>query len=629
MTYRLTLSTLAAAICVAAAAAPASAQVEQRRPAIVLAHASTIPQADVHGIVLDDEGRPLAGAVISAFGSTTAFAVSDPAGRYAFRNVPYGPYLLRAHLQGYAPPRARVVQVNRSSLTVSAIALTRHAAEAEAVTVLTAGVGGTDAPATADAGQDDAETHDHSEVAWRLRHLRRSVLKDAAIGLLPTGREPSFLAAPLANLGRALESSTRIASLFADVPWNGHIDLLTSASFDRPAELLSPQGWPPRGVAFLALEAPTTSGHWTMNGAVTQGDLSSWIVAASFKRAPALHRYEAGMTYGTQWSFGRNGLPAPVLSDGGRNAGGVYAYDEWVLSPRVTLNYGAKLARYDYLADRSLFSPRASVTLTPTSDESFTLRAAVSRRLTAPGAEEFMPPTMGVWVPPERTFSALSARTALTAERLDHLEIAVERAWAGDLVVGVRGFQQDVDDQLVTLFGAVPRTSTGDLSHYYVASAGDFDARGWAVSVSHTAAELVKASIDYSRVDASWRGRSGDVSVLSALGIATPRADREHFHDVTASLASTVPGTDTRVFLLYKLNSRFANPETTSTSPRARFDLQLTQALPFLSAGGGEWEMLIAVRSLFREELLDTSVYDEIFVVRPPKRVVGGVTVRF
>lgn len=631
MTYRLTLSTLAAGMCVAAAAAPASAQFEQRRPAIVLAHAATTPQADVHGIVLDDEGRPLAGAVISAFGSTTVFAVSDPAGRFAFRSVPYGPYLVRAHLQGYAPPRARVVQVNRSSLTVSAIALTRHAAEAETVTVLAAGVAGSDVAATA--GVDDAETHDHGEVAWRLRHLKRSVLKDAAIGLLPAGDEPSFLAAPLANLGRALESSARLASLFADVPWNGHIDLLTSASFDRPAELLSPQTWPPRGVAFLALEAPTTSGHWTINGAVTQGDLSSWIVAASFKRAPALHRYEAGMTYGTQWSLGRslgqNGLPAPVLSDGGRNAGGVYAYDEWALSPRVTVNYGAKLARYDYLADRSLFSPRASVTLTPTSDESFTMRAAVSRRLTAPGAEEFMPPTLGVWVPPERTFSALSARTPLTPERLDHVEIAVERAWAGDVVVGVRGFRQDVSDQLVTLFGAVPGTSTGDLSHYYVASAGDFNAHGWTVSVSHTVAEHLKASVDYSRVHAAWSGRPEDAAVLSALAIAAPRDDHERFHDVTASVASTVPVTDTRVFVLYKLNSRFARPGAARWPSAARFDLQLTQALPFLSAGGGKWEMLVAVRSLFREELLDTSVYDEIFVVRPPKRVVGGVTVRF
>jgi hypothetical protein len=630
MTYRFTLSTLAAGMCVAAAAAPASAQFEQRRPAIVLAHASTTPQADVHGTVLDNKGHPLAGAVISAFGSATVFAVSDPDGRYAFRNVPYGPYLVRAHLQGYTPPRARVVQVNRSSLTVAAIALTRHPAESEAVPVLAAGVAGSGVAATAGSDDDDTDTHDHGEVAWRLRHLKRSVLRDAAIGLLPTAvDEPSFLDAPLANLGRAFGTSAKLASLFAEVPWNGHIDLLTSASFDRPAELLSTQSWPPRGGAFLALEAPTTSGHWTMNGAVTQGDLSSWIVAASFRRAPATHRYEAGLTYGTQWSFGRHGLSAPVLSDGGRNAGGVYAYDEWAVSSKLTLSYGAKFARYDYLAGHNLFSPRASVTLTPTSDETFKLRAAVSRRLMAPGAEEFMPPTMGVWVPPERTFSALSARAGLTPERLDHVEIAVERAWVGDVVVGVRGFRQDVDDQLVTLFGAAPRTSTSDLSHYYMASAGDFDARGWTVSVSHTVAEHLKASIDYSQVHAAWRRRSDDTAVMPALAIAAPHDDRERLQDITTSIASSLPVTATRVFVLYKLNSRFANLGPAKTSLGARFDLQVSQGLPFLSVGGAEWEMLVAVRSLFREELFDTSVYDEVFVVRPPKRVVGGVTVRF
>jgi hypothetical protein len=39
--------------------------------------------------------------------------------------------------------------------------------------------------------------------------------------------------------------------------------------------------------------------------------------------------------------------------------------------------------------------------------------------------------------------------------------------------------------------------------------------------------------------------------------------------------------------------------------------------------------MLVAVRNLFREELLEASVYDELLVMRPPKRMVGGVTVRF
>ena len=30
-----------------------------------------------------------------------------------------------------------------------------------------------------------------------------------------------------------------------------------------------------------------------------------------------------------------------------------------------------------------------------------------------------------------------------------------------------------------------------------------------------------------------------------------------------------------------------------------------------------------------REELVDASIHDELLVVRPPKRVLGGVTVRF
>ena len=627
MSNRFTLTTLTAGICVAAAAVPASAQFEQRRPAIVLAHAATTPQAEVRGIVLDGEGNPLAGAVVSAFGSTTVFAVSDPAGRYAFRNMPYGPYLLRAHLQGYAPPRARVVQVNRTSLTVSAIALTRHLEGTDTVPVLAAGLGGNEVTATT--GVEPADTHDHGEVAWRLRHLKRSVLKDAAIGLLPVaGTEPSFLDTQLANLSRAIGSSARLASLFADVPWNGHIDLLTSASFDGPAEILSAHSWPPRGVAFLALEAPTASGHWTMNGAMTQGDLSSWIVATSFRRAPAAHRYEAGMSYGTQWVLTRNAAAAPALPDGGRTAGAVYAYDEWTLTPRLAVTYGAKYARYDYLADGSLFSPRASITLTPTSDETFKVRGAFSRRVTAPGAEEFMPPAAGVWAPPERTFSALNVRTPLVPQQLEHAEAGVEREWLNGVVVGVRGFRQQVDDQLVTLFGA-RRTTTAERGHYYVAPAGDFNATGWAVSLSHAVAEQLNASVEYTRVHTAWRRVSRDAAALSTHGIAAPGDTRDSFHDITASVASALPLTDTRVFVLYKVNSRFVTPGAPERSVGARFDVQLTQALPFLSAGGADWEMLVAVRSLFREELLDTSVYDELFVVRPPKRVLGGVTVRF
>ena len=101
-------------------------------------------------------------------------------------------------------------------------------------------------------------------------------------------------------------------------------------------------------------------------------------------------------------------------------------------------------------------------------------------------------------------------------------------------------------------------------------------------------------------------------------------------HDLTASVESVVPSTWTRLLVVYKLNTAFspvlaeANP-----GPSVRFDVQVNQALPFLNFMSAEWEMLVAVSNLFKEQLYENSVYDELLVVRPPKRVLGGVTVRF
>jgi hypothetical protein len=92
---------------------------------------------------------------------------------------------------------------------------------------------------------------------------------------------------------------------------------------------------------------------------------------------------------------------------------------------------------------------------------------------------------------------------------------------------------------------------------------------------------------------------------------------------------STLPLTDTHVMVIYKINSRFANNSNGAPSSGARFDVQVNQSLPFINFSNTQWEMLVAVRSLFHDDLLEASAYDELLVVRPPKRIVGGVTVRF
>jgi hypothetical protein len=466
-------------------------------------------------------------------------------------------------------------------------------------------------------------TLDQGEVAWRLRHLKRSVLKETA-SLIDGLEADDAFERPLGAFAWAMSAPARAASLFADVPWNGHIDLLTSTSFDRPQDLWSMPAWP-RGVAFASLEAPTDSGLWTMSGAVTQGqgELSSWIAAGSYRRAPAAHRYHVGLSYGVQRYLAGN-------TDAERNVGAIYAYDDWTLNSRLAVSYGAKHARYNYLAGRSIVSPRVDVTVMPAGRPSFKITAGVSRRAIAPGEEEFLPPQgSGLWLPPERTFSSLAPRRGFVPERVDHVEIGAEREWSGNLTVAVRGFRQQVDDQLVTLFGGVtPGMPEAPRGHYYVASAGDVDARGWGVRVSR-AFTHARASVDYASIEARWVGRSPDAGALSLVAAPLPYGASDRFHDLTTSVDGAVPMTETRVLVVYKVNSRLSQPPAAGPGTGARFDLQLNQALPFLKVGGGEWEMLIAVRSLFREGLSDASVYDEILVVRPPKRMVGGVTVRF
>jgi hypothetical protein len=80
---------------------------------------------------------------------------------------------------------------------------------------------------------------------------------------------------------------------------------------------------------------------------------------------------------------------------------------------------------------------------------------------------------------------------------------------------------------------------------------------------------------------------------------------------------------------LYRITSAPETLRETSSGPAARFDVRVTQSLPFLDFTNAQWEMLVGVRNLFRETAADGSVYDELLVLRPPKRVVGGLTVRF
>ena len=591
---------------------------------------ASLTPTELRGVVLDGRAQPLAGAVISALGGTSAFAVSDRNGRFTLHDLPAGPYLVRAHLQGYASARDRIVQVSTAMRDIS-ISLTRVAGKDDQPQVLQAGVGavGESAPVA------DEPADRTSEIAWRLRHLRRSVLKDLDSTPIPPPVDTSFMEGSLAAVGKAVGSPVRFASDFiSDLPVNGQINLLTSASFDHPQNLFTFDNGLPTGVAFVSLSAPTMTGSWNVRGGATQGDLSSWIVAGSYSWQPtgSSHSYRAGMSYAMQRYLGGNADALAAMADGRRKAGEMYAFDRWTLTSRVDVSYGARYARYDYLANDTLLSPKASVTVRPLPHGSLRLRGLVSRREIAPGAEEFLVPSTGMWAPPGRTFSPTSIRAGFRPEQIDHYEVAAEQPFAEDVVLGVRVFRQQVNDQLVTLFGlSVPGASPAGIGHYYIGNTGDVDARGWGVSVSRTVADGIRASVDYTQTDTEWLRPSAASAGVALVMPSVVRRQFEQLHDLTTSIESDLPRLDTHVFVIYKLNSGFTSPDAATFRPRfgSRFDVEVSQALPFLDFASAQWQMIIAVRNLFQEDLLETSVYDELQVVRPPKHVLGGVTVRF
>jgi len=605
-------------------AAPEPAQAQDRAPNLVspitqLANASA---GWISGKVVDEGGAPLDGVVISALGGGTAFAVTDRAGAFTLPELPPGPYLLRAHLQGYLPARQMMVNVRPSARTTQSFTLRREGTAADP-RIARAGMGGSEIEA---ATPPPSRGRDESETAWRLRHLRRPVLKDATnADYVPP--DEAFDGESL--FGRAVASSARIASaLFTDLPLQGQVNLLTTGVFDNPSELLRLDRT--TSVAFFSVGAPVGDhGDWRVRAALNQGDLSSWMLSGSYEtRAPARHRYLLGMSYGLQRYEGGNALALAAVSESARNVGSISGYDEWTLSRHLMISIGAAYAHHDYLAGPGLFSPRVSMTITP--NEATRLRAIATRQQLAPGAEEFLPPSRAEFIPPQRTFSPLSPE-GFNTETAQHYELAVERDLTGGVTLGVRAFHQRVDNQLVTIFGLrTPESPASDLGHYFVGSAGDVAVAGWGVSVTHVVSEHLRGSIDYTQAAADWRRPAplGDRIVLAEWVPSAVRPRSERVHDLTTSLEAEVEQTATRVMVLYKWSNAFLAAEDRPAFD-ARFDLQISQSLPFMNFLRAEWEALVAVRNVLRESLTETSIYDDLLVARPPKRIVGGLTVRF
>ena len=177
------------------------------------------PAGSIEGRVLDDSNTPVVGAMVSVVGRTTAAATTDRDGRYTLRELPYGPYILSVHSRGYFKSRGRTVQLTTSKVSVPEIQLQLASARkvpvsvvepvAEATTVQATQLAGfglrrSRKPRTGARRSPTRKPTEQGETAWRLRHLPRSILKDAAADAVWAAGGPTGAAMVQPRFGRGV-----------------------------------------------------------------------------------------------------------------------------------------------------------------------------------------------------------------------------------------------------------------------------------------------------------------------------------------------------------------------------------------------------------------------------------------
>ncbi len=613
-----------------------SGQQETRQPEAQISRVARMSAGAITGIVLDERGEPIAGARVMATGATMALAFTDKSGRFRTEALPAGEYIIRAHRSGFIASKREVVRVAGSIATAPQL----HMRRLEVPTgtsgkddtplpsrpIIAAGFNLPAGETTREASNkdDSKEGHPHSETEWRLRHIKRSILKDQSNAIVLAGNDAGFSDESVFDkaIGGAASFASYATSLFTDYPLTGEVNFLTTSALGP--DLFAGDGLP-RGIAYLSLGAPTPAGDWTVRAAMSEGDLASWIVAGSFvSKAGPSHSYTVGLSYSTQDYNGGNPIALAAMRDGSRNATELYGFDRWKVTRWFELDYGSRFARYDYIDQRGLLSPRLGFTIEPV--KGTRMSALVAQRMVVPGAEEFLPRAItGPALPPERTFAPFDGRQ-MRVERARGLELALEHQFEEAYVISVRRFEQRVDDQLVTMFRLAPEGSPESIGHYYVGNVGSFNASGWGIRVSTPPSARVSGAIDYRVARANWTSID---TTFTELAPAVVRPETEDIHDITTSVKTDIPETATRFYLIYRVNTAFTrSSDLTRPGIDVRFDMQVNQALPF-GVAGTKWEVLLGLRNLFRDPDDPASVYDELLVVRPPKRVIGGFLVKF
>lgn len=545
------------------------------------------PGGSVMGWVEDSRGTPVAGALVSLFakgmrgGGLITF--SDEAGRFALPSLPPGSYTVRAIGQGPRPAVARQVTVLANQESILALSL----------------------PALGDLSNMQAAER-RRELTWLVRHKSRSVLEQRGVHLL--GEEQGAAASSLGTTG-----GPRLTDLGAQLGAQVELVATTTSGSDETGSDFASQG----AGALRFGGRLSEDARFTVGGVLAESEDTSWRMAAELViGSEDDHELRAGAGYGTRLVRPLTG--GDDLAPDGRAVGALFIEDRAAFGDSVIATAGLRQTYVGFVQDRNHLDPSLGLELKPNDNTRF--HAAAEERTVVPGGDLLTLSTMAT--APAILYAALPAN--LTSERIVRVQLGADRSFAGTLV-GVRTWNESIDDQLVNAF-----TGRGTLRQLQIFNAGATTARGLCVDLSRGFfGQAVRGSLAY-----SFGHVQREMPVAFVSGPSVASLPQGEFHDLVGRVEAAFNPTDTRLVAFYRVNFMNADggdsgPATSENVRTTRFDVQVSQGLPFLgSVTRADWELLVAVRNMFYEPA-EAGALDELAVVAPPTRVLGGISVRF
>lgn len=464
----------------------------------------------------------------------------------------------------------------------------RSAVEATAATV-------TPGPDTS--ADDDSETGTGtiSSTAGRrreilLRQRRRSVLneREASAGRTRTAETP--------------DSDLGVSGV------NGRVEILTLPSGAQPGEADS--GSTPGGAGLVKLSGYLTDDlSFTLTGLAAESAATTWRTGAEFELAAGdRNRIEVGAVYGTRFSTAN----APFGGEVDRRSVGAFRLVHAMkVLETVTTRAGGRFVDAPFLRSSRSIDPEFSVLVEePESHDGGRsyLRLALSGDTLFPGLEVVTGDGDGI---------ALSEGLPLLAR-----DFNAQRTWNREAAAGFRRggtrMEARVQDQTVShallvlpsaLAGA-PYVGNGNRNRVQIGSL------------------MVEKTFARGQAQAAFEYGYGHFAK------DTGHADRTRdFHQFTTRFDGYLRRTGSGIAVFHRFHEG-ASVSNYQGAPRPRMRAQrylveLRQDVPFVPAMiGADMALLVSLRNVYYDDIERRSV-DEFAVAAPPRRITGGIRVKF